>query len=137
MKANIQNIALGYRGSVIIFAALILVLLTSCPIKSSLKTFAGFPSNTEQRAPMGKQGISMSSNERCTLESASETQAMPQSVVNNILPAVLTVFAVLLVVNFSPFSKETKHPVYSGSAKVSNSIPLFLAYRKLILHFIY
>lgn len=135
MKAHVQNIAFGYRGSVMIFAALILVLLTSCPIKSSIKTIAGLPVNTEQRSSAANHGLLTSNVQQCILESAVETQAMPQGMLHNILPEALVVSILLFVTNYSLFSKETKHPVYSGSAKVSNSIPLFLAYRKLILHF--
>lgn len=137
MRTTISNISMNYKGLFVIFASLLLVLLTSCPVKSSLKTFAGIPIKTDQQIPQGKFGFSAHPGEQCSVASASEVQIVQtaQKSINDLLPII--VFTAFFLLSFPTQRKECKHPVYSGSSKISNSIPLFLAYRKLIIHFTY
>lgn len=139
MKMTISNISMNYKGLFVIFASLLLVLLTSCPVKSSLKTWVGIPINTEQQTPQGKHGFLTNGGEQCSVASASEVQIVhaEHKSINDLLPIIVFTASFLCLLSFSAQKKESKHPVYSGSSKISNSIPLFLAYRKLILHFTY
>lgn len=137
MKITIRNISMNYKGLFVIFASLLLVLLTSCPVKSSLKTLVGIPIKTEHQLPQGKAGFSLHHGQQCSVASASEVQIVQtdQKSINELLPIVVYVASFLILLSFPTQRKESKHPVYSGSSKITNSIPLFLAYRKLILHF--
>lgn len=139
MKGIIPNIEIYYRRIFVIFAVLALVLLSSCPIKSSLKSFAGLPAQTAQNMPQGKQAIALSTGDKCSVTSISEVQIIKNNSINDaiLLPIIFLASSFLFLFSLCAIKKENKHPTYSRSSKISNSIPLFLAYRKLILHFSY
>jgi len=137
MKWTVQHIVCHCRRFFAIYAMLLLVLLTSCPIKSSLKTFVGLPVNTEQSTAKGNFNFSAQTGEKCSETAISEGQFVHNNLAqaNFILPVLLLAGSFLLFLTSRKVSKEHIHPRYCRSTKIYNVIPLFLAYRKLILHF--
>lgn len=137
MKVTNSNMTMNYKGLFVLLASLLLVLLTSCPVKSSLKTLAGIPVKTENQLPQGKNTFSTHTGNSCSVLSATEVQHVQpvQKSMNDLLPIIVFTAAFLFINAYPAAIKERKHPVYSRSSKISNAIPLFLAYRKLILHF--
>jgi len=136
MNRIVQNIKMNYRRGLFVFATILLVSLTSCPIKISIKRLAGIPVKTEQPTTPKNQH-SVNTFEKCNVVSASEMQIVQKSSsnANDLLPVVLFTASFLFLFSFRPVSKENKHPIYSGSSKIRSSVPLFLEYRKLIIHF--
>lgn len=137
MNRTILNISANCKRYFFVFAAMLLVLLTSCAIKSSIKTLVGIPANTEHGLPKGNQNLSVNTIDKCAEFEVADTQIV-QTIsfsTNDLLPAVLFTAALFFLVSFRTVSKEHTHPLYSGSSKIRSSIPLFLEYRKLLIHF--
>lgn len=137
MNSIIPNIFEYCKRSLLVFAAMLLVLLSSCAIKTSIKTLAGAPVKTERGMPKGSQSFSTNSAEKCAQLDVFDTQIVQKNSfnANDLLPAVILTAAFLFLFSFRPLSKENKHPLYSGSGKIRSSIPLFLEYQKLIIHY--
>ncbi len=115
-------------------SAVVLVLLSSCVIKNSLETFLNLPVETEQTYPKGGHSFIVNSAEECAAIDPSDNPIIQVSFnADNLLPVVIfTTFLFLIV--FHPIKKEGKHPLYKDSGKIRNNIPIFLEYRKLIIH---
>lgn len=118
-----------------VFAAVLLVLLTSCAVKGSIKSLTGIPAQTEHRIGKNDQSVPQSSLEQC-----GEIELLDKIIVqkdsfsaNDLLPAVI--FTTTFLFTFRSVSKEHKHPLYSGSEKIRSSVPIFLEYQKLIIYF--
>ena len=131
------NITNNFQRYLFVFVTVFLVLFSSCAVKASVKKLAGIPTKTEQGLPKANHNLPVSSVERCTVITASDMQVVQKSSVNanDLLPAVLFTASFLFLFGFQSVTKESKHPVYSGSSKIRSSIPIFLEYRKLIIHF--
>ncbi|MFZ6023618.1 MAG: hypothetical protein ACOYVG_04090 [Bacteroidota bacterium] len=120
-----------------VIAATFVVLLTSCAIKNGLKTLLGFPANTEQRLANGKHNFIVNGLQNCGKITINDTQLTNPIVTrtNDFFPVVILAAAFLFLFSFRPVSNESKHPLYSSSGKIRSSIPIFLEYRKLIIHY--
>tara|TARA_R110000868_G_scaffold296012_1_gene556263 strand:- start:11825 stop:12181 length:357 start_codon:yes stop_codon:yes gene_type:complete len=116
---------------------MLLVLLTSCAIKTSIKNLAGIPTKTERNIPKGSHNFSTNTLENCAQFDTSDTQIVQKVSfnANDLLPAVIFTAALLFLFGLRPVSKESKHPLYSSSGKIRSSIPIFLEYRRLIIHY--
>ena len=134
---SIPNITANVKRYFFVFATMLLVLLSSCSVKNSIKTLAGIPANTEQSLPKGNQNLSVNASDKCAQFEIADTQIVQKifSNTNDLLPVVLFTAALFFLFGFRPVNKEHNHPLYRGSAKIRNSIPLFLEYRKLLIHF--
>lgn len=137
MNRTVLNIISNCKRYFLVFASLLLVLLTSCPIKTSIKNFAGIPLKTERSTPKTSNNFSPNSLEMCAQYNIEDTQLVQKHSfeANNLLPAVILTAAFFFLFGFHPVSKENKHPLYSGSGKIRIAIPLFLEYRKLIIYY--
>lgn len=137
MGKTISNILVNCKRYILVFAAMLLVLLTSCSIKSSIKNFAGFPTNKEQGLPKGQHNFSVDKFEKCAQFDVSDTQIVQKISfnANDLLPVVIFTAIFLFLLGPRYLIKENKHPLYNGSGKIRNSIPLFLEYQKLIIHY--
>ena len=126
MNGIISNKANNCKRYFLVFAAMLLVLLSSCSIKSGIKSLAGIPVGTERTLPKSNQYFSSSPVETCAEFDIADTQIVQKFSFNaNDLQPVASL----------KISKENRHPVYSGSSKIRSTIPIFLEYQKLILHF--
>ncbi len=137
MNKTIPNIANNFQRYLFVFATVFLVLFSSCAVKASVKTLVGIPTKAEQGLPKGNPNLSVSSPDRCTVVSASDMQVVQKSSLNanDVLPVVLFTATFLFLFSFRSITKESKHPRYSGSSKIRSAVPIFLEYRKLIIHF--
>lgn len=137
MNRTIPNILENCKRHFLVFAAMLLILLSSCAVKTSIKTLTGTPVNTERGVPKGSHNYSTNTIEKCAQFDASDTQIVQKFSfnANDLLPAVIFTAAFLFLLGLRPVSKVSKHPLYSGSSKIRGSIPIFLEYRKLIIHY--
>jgi hypothetical protein len=133
MDRILPNITKNNLRQLFIFAAAFLIVLTSCSLKSSIKSLAGIPTNTEQGVAKNNQSLFGSTSETCLKGEITDAQVSQTSSLsaNDFLPVViLTTFFFLL--GFTPCKKQS-HPLY-GSLKIPGSLPLFLLYKKLIVY---
>lgn len=132
MDRLMLNIIKNYNRYLAVCAMVVFVLLTSCPVKSSIKGLAGIPVNTEQQASKKNNPLSGQEMEKCADSQTTETSIIqPFSHASDLLPAVL--FAVTFIFLFGyTFSKAQTHPRYSN-LKIPGSLPIFLQYRRLII----
>jgi len=134
---TISNISVNCKQYFLVFATVLLVLLTSCAVKGSIKNLAGIPTNTERGIPKSIHNFAAKTLEKCTQLNVESPQIVQKDFfnANNLLPAVILTATFLFLLGFRPLNKENEHPVYSSSSKIRSSIPIFLEYRKLIIHF--
>lgn len=137
MNGTIPNIFPNCKRYFLVFAAILLVLISSCAVKNSIKHIADIPIKTERGISMGNHSFSSNTLEKCSQLNVEDTQIVQKISTNSndLLPAVIFTFAFLFLFGLRPVSKESKHPLYSGSGKIRSSIPIFLEYRKLIIHY--
>lgn len=131
------NILVNCKRYFLVFAAMLLVLLTSCVVKTGIKHLAGIPITAEQSVPKSSHTFSTNTLEKCAQLDISNTQVVQEVSFNTnvLLPTVIFTAIFLFLFGFHPVSEENKHPLYSGSGKIRSAIPLFLEYRKLIVHY--
>ncbi len=133
MNRTLTNSSKKFMRCVFVFAAMVFILLSSCPVKSSIKTLIGFPVKTEQGAAKGNHTFFGNNIERCVNSETTETSVSQIVSVNanNLLPAILFTAAFLFLIGYT-LCKEQSHLRY-GSTKISGALPIFLRYRKLII----
>ncbi|MBW3518078.1 hypothetical protein [Flavobacterium sp. NKUCC04_CG] len=137
MNKTVSNSAMNYKQYGYVIAVILMVLLTSCPVKGNIKTLTGLPINTEQGFPKGSKHTSTIAVEKCAEFQTEDTTIIQKFSLadNDVLPLLIFTVAVFFVFNFRLENKEDKHPVYSDSGKIQTAIPLFLEYKKLIIHY--
>jgi len=137
MNRIIPNILLNCKRHLLVSAIMLLVLLSSCAVKTSIKSLVGFPAKTEQSIPKGNPNFSASTFQKCAQLMDVDTTSIQKNAfkISDLLPAVIYVAAFLFLTGFIAVKKENRHPLYDSSGKIQSTVPLFLAYRKLILHF--
>lgn len=129
----ILNISKNYRQCLFVFAAMVLVLLTSCPVKIGIKNLAGIPAKTEQNTGGKKIHLFGNNQEKCVNSEAADAEIFQSPLVHtdNILPAVLFTAAFIFLLGYRPGRQQT-HPLY-GNVKIPATLPLFLRHRKLLI----
>ena len=134
MNSTLRNITKNHLRQLIVFAAASLMILTSCSVKSSIKSLAGIPVNTEQGIAKNNNSFFGSASETCINGETTDLQISqtPSFNANDLLPAVIFTVAFLFLLGFTPH-KEQSHPLY-GNLKIPSTLPLFLLYRKLIVY---
>lgn len=137
MNRTVPNINNNFQRCLFVFATVFLILFSSCAIKASVRNLVGIPSKTEQSNSKTHQNFTANYVEKCAeIENADTLIVQKVSFdANDLLPVVLYIATFLFLFRFRSESKESKHPVYSGSSKIRSSIPIFLEYRKLIIHY--
>lgn len=108
----------------------VLVLLTSCPVKSSIKSLAGIPANTEQGLVKKNDVVG---SERCVVGETADTKISQTSSfqTNDWLPIAVLSVTFLFLLGYT-ICNEQSHPLY-GSLKIPGTLPIFLQYQKLII----
>jgi hypothetical protein len=116
---------------------MLLVLLTSCAVKTSIKNLVGIPLKTERSVPKANHNLSTNTLANCSQFNVEDTQIVQKNAfkANDLLPAVILTAAFLFLLGVPPVSNENKHPLYNSSGKIRSAIPIFLEYRKLIIHY--
>ncbi|WP_312136707.1 hypothetical protein [Sphingobacterium sp.] len=118
---------------IMLMAVMLFVLLTSCPIKSSIKSLAGFPVNTEQGAAKKNSYTSRVLVEQCSVFESSLTQQVSKLSpdAKQMIPMMLFAVAFLFLLAIS--DRTTKSHYSNGDFPNSGPIPIFLKYRKLLI----
>lgn len=135
MNRTLPNITKNHLRQLFVFTAALLIVLTSCSVKSSIKSMAGIPVNTEQGLAKSNHGFFGAGSETCVNGETTDTKISPTTFfnANNLLPAVNLTAAFLFLFGYTP-CKEQLHPLY-GNLKISSTLPLFLLYRKLLVYY--
>jgi len=97
----------------------------------------GIPIQTEQSLPKANYHFTVTAVDQCAgIENATTQIAQKISfTAHDLLPAMISTPTLQFLLSFRPVNKEIRHPVYSGSAKIRSSVPLYLEYRKLMIYF--
>lgn len=130
MNKTLLHIFKNYQKYILVFAGIILILL-SCPVKSSIKTIAGFPSHKEQGLTKGNSAFWGNNIQQCANSEVAETAISFSVDVNHLLPALLLT-ATFLFLHGYMFYKEPSH-FLDEPLKAYNSLPLFLQHCRLII----
>ena len=135
MNRTSPDITKNHLRQLFAFAAAILIILTSCSVKSSIKSMAGIPVNTEQGLAKNNHGFIGAGSETCLNGETTDTKISQTASFNTItlLPAVILTAAFLFLFGYTP-RKEKLHPLY-GNLKIPSTLPLFLLYRKLLVYY--
>ncbi|MGO3654767.1 MAG: hypothetical protein ACTJFN_10410 [Sphingobacterium sp.] len=128
-----SSIAEKCRGNCFALAMMVFVMLTSCPVKSTIKNLLGIPVNTEQATANAKQGLQNSNIERCSDAQLKEATLVytDASHASSLIP-VIFLSVIFLFLSPIPRQEEQTHPLY-GNLKIPASLPIFLQYRSLII----
>lgn len=134
---TISNITVNGKRYFMVFAAMLLVSLTSCPVKGSIKTWLGIPTQTEQSLPKANYHFTAITVDQCAEIENATTQIAQKFFfsAHDLLPAMISTATLHFRSSFRPVNNEIRHPVYSGSAKIRSSVPIYLEFRKLIIYF--
>lgn len=136
MKKAISNTVNSFQRYLFVFATVFLVLFSSCAVKTSIMNLPGIPTKTERDVAAGSHNFSSNTLGKCEqLDASTQTVQKVSFNSNDLLPIVIFTAVFLFLLDFRSYRKEKKHPLYSGSTKIRSSIPLFLEYRKLLIHF--
>lgn len=137
MDRTIPNILANCKRYFLVFAAMLLVLLTSCAVKTSIKNLVGIPLETERSLPKANHNLLANTLLKCSQLNVEDTQIVQKKSfkANDLLPAVILTVSFLFLLGIPPVSNENKHPLYNSSGKIRSAIPIFLEYRKLIIHY--
>lgn len=133
MSSILSNTTPNYRRYFLVFAAMVFILLTSCPVKGGIKTLIGLPVKTEQGLAKGNKGFIGNGSEKCSNAATDQIIVSPITFENagHLLPAIILTAAFLFLLGYTLY-KAPAHPLY-GNLKISGPLPIFLQYRKLIL----
>lgn len=131
MYRTLSNSIRNYQQYLLVPALMVLLLLSSCPVKASIKRLAAEPIPTEQRSS-AQANMQSGHVERCALsELAAQPVQSSSSQAFKLIPALL--FAAVAFLFFGPFyGKTNTQPLY-GRKRTPPPIPLYLQYRKLKL----
>jgi len=135
MERTAPHFTKNYRQYFTVLTAFIFVLLTSCPVKSSLKSLAGIPVNTEQGSSAKKNNPLFGNGmELCAQSDLTDVKISPtiSPNTNDLLSAVLLITVLsFLFCGFIPDGEPSK-PGYA-TQRISCTLPIFLRHRQLII----
>ena len=122
----------NYRQYFFVLFVTFFVLLSSCPVKTSIKTLVGLPSNMEQGQKANHSFFGPGFEKCVNTETAELKQSWDRSLnARDLLPAVLFSLSFLFSLCYIVCQAHS-HPLY-GNSKISGRLPIFLQYRKLII----
>ncbi len=127
------NILKNHLRDFLVFAAMLLVVLTSCPIKNGLLSLANIPANSEQRLAKKSTIFSGERIEKCIYSETADPIIFQEvsSSANEFLPILLLTATFLFLLSFTT-GRDQAHPLY-GNLKITGTLPIFLQYRKLLI----
>lgn len=130
MDWTLSNTKKYTQRCLFICIVVVLVLLTSCPVKSSIKSLAGIPANTEQGLVKKNDVVG---SERCVVGETADTKISPTTSfqTNDWLPIAILAVTFLFLPGYTSCNEQS-HPLY-GSLKIPGTLPIFLQYQKLII----
>ncbi|MFA4869209.1 MAG: hypothetical protein WC623_13465 [Pedobacter sp.] len=116
--------------------AIFCVILSSCAIKSSIKSQLGVQHTAAQKNGLNNQGKSFISSSATDCLYAADAKVFniqkPDIKLSGASIAILAFCTFSFLFGFHLLQKQNKHPFYN-SGQISGSLPIFLQYRKLII----
>ncbi|MEH6307214.1 hypothetical protein RYH73_16320 [Olivibacter sp. CPCC 100613] len=133
MNGTLLNNTQNDKRYVFALIVTVMVLLTSCPIKSGIKSLMGIPVSTEQGATTSNTNFLINGGERCVNSETDQTKTSStvSTRANDILPTVILTSIFLFLIGYT-LKRKHVHPLY-GNLKIPDTLPIFLRYRKLII----
>lgn len=130
MQGFKQHIMKNRQRHLAVFIAFIVVMLTSCAFKGSIKSLAGIPVNTEQG--QSKKSLVASEIDICVYGEVTDAKISTSRSDTNLLPLALVITAFFFLFGHDALASIFSHAGY-GARKVHSSLPLFLQHRQLII----
>jgi len=125
-----QYIAKNHQRHLAVFFAFIVVMLTSCAFKGSIKSLAGIPLSTEQGH--SKKTVIGSDTETCVYGEVTDAKISTYSSnTNDLLPVALVETALFFLFGYGALASAPSHAGYA-TRKTPGSLPIFIQYRQLI-----
>jgi len=131
MHGFMQHITKNRQRHLAVFIAVIVLMLTSCAIKGSIKSLAGIPVNTEQG--QSKKTVVASGTDACVYGEVTDAKISTYSFnTNDLLPVALVATALFFLFGYDALASV---PSYAGydTRKIHSSLPIFIQYRQLII----
>ncbi len=127
------HITKKYGKYLAVIASVVFVLLTSCPVKSSIKSLAGTPVNTEQQSAKKNNSLVVNGMEKCANVQVTDAKISQPTSTNtsDLLPVALLAVTFILLFGYRHIYVQV-HPRYSN-LKIPGRLPIFLQFRKLII----
>lgn len=127
-----------YQKYAVATLAILCVLLSSCAIKSNLKSFLGVATQTEHvNLSKGSQLIDKNTTEDCQLLESNVSFTI-QAAGIDLTPLMLELFPFLgtslLLIGLHHRLHDFIKPQYNSTQRIKQNIPLFLVYKRLIIH---
>src|SRR3546814_4063172 len=115
MNNTMSHTLKSFQRYLFVFAAFLVMFLSSCSVKASIKTLAGFPPKTEQGLPKGNHNSSLSTFEKCSQIDVVDNQIDNKSSYSphDLLPVILLAVTTIFFFGIRQERKETKHPLRS------------------------
>lgn len=134
MNRKAKNMSTPFWRNFFAITCILLICLTSCAVKGSIKSMVGIPVKAEQNTAKSSHTFLDNGSVQCqTLQnadieiikslSANELQILPF-----VLFSAISLFMLVLATN----NKAQAHPSYNN-VKIPGNLPIFLQYRKLII----
>ena len=134
MNRIFPNITENHLRQLLVLAAAVLIVLTPCSVKSSIKSLTGIPVNTEQGLSKHHHSFLGTASGTCVSVQSTDTKISlkASSDANDLLPTAITASFIFLAT--PKLCEEQSHPLY-GNLKIPGRLPLFLLYQKLMVDY--
>lgn len=135
MRKIVSHSLLNCKRYFTVYATILLVLLSSCAVKSNIKALTAIAAQTEHSSSKTNYNHTTPTFERCVEKEVTDQQMIQKFSFesHDLLPALLATAFFFLFLFPSAFRK-TRHPLYKEGRKIRYSIPLFLEYQQIIVY---
>ncbi|WP_432221072.1 hypothetical protein ACRASX_09815 [Flavobacterium sp. TMP13] len=133
MNKCLQNRTKSLLRHLFSIVAVTVVLFSTCSVKNEIKEILGIPIAIEQNGNQRVTLFSTALSDLCANAFNADVSQSPKiTLLSSNLVAIVTLSAIVMLL-FSVYEIEKrKHPRYN-SLKITDSFPIFLLYRKLII----
>ena len=134
MNRIFPNITKNHLRQLLVFAAAVLIVLTPCSVKSSIKSLTGIPVNTEQGISKHHHSFLGTASGTCVSVQLTDTKISQKASSDaiDLLPAAIKVSFIFLAA--PKLTEEQFHPLYK-KLKIPGKLPLFLLYQRLMVDY--
>lgn len=111
---------------------MVFILLTSCPVKRSIRSLVDLPVHTEQGIAKGNYGLPGNGVEKCISGETDETEILSTTSLtgNHLLPP--TTLTAVFGFPIAGMQGEQVYPL-NENIQITGTLPIFLRHRKLII----
>ena len=134
MNRILPYITKNHLRQLLVFAAAVLIVLTPCSVKSSIKSLTGIPVNTEQGLSKHHHSFLGTASGTCVSVQMRDTK-ISQKASFDAIALLLTAISTSFIFLAAPrLPEEPSHPLYAN-LKIPGKLPLFLLYQKLMVNY--